>query len=50
MHLTLKRLESAGSGELWWGADWEIGDILVETGAVEVVWDGEKSEGEPGGV
>jgi hypothetical protein len=30
MHLTLKRLEIAGSGEILWGEGWESGDILVE--------------------
>jgi hypothetical protein len=41
MHLTLKRLEAPGSGEVWWGG------ILVEM--EEEVWDVEQSEGGVGG-
>jgi hypothetical protein len=30
MHLTLKRLESPGSGEVWWGLVWRSRNILME--------------------
>jgi hypothetical protein len=33
MHLTLKRLETPGSLEVWWGMG---GDILMETGGCGV--------------
>jgi hypothetical protein len=39
MHLNLQRLQSSpGSLEIWWGGV-RGGDILVETGDVEEVWD-----------
>ena len=41
MHLTLKRLEVPGSLEVSWG-----GDIHMETGARENVWDMEQEEGD----
>jgi hypothetical protein len=31
MHLTLKRLETPGSREVWWGGGWR--GILIERGA-----------------
>jgi hypothetical protein len=43
MHLTLKRLEAPGNGEVWWGGS---GNILLEMGEKE--WDGKQSEGGPG--
>lgn len=46
MHLTLKRLEVPGNGEVWWG-----GAILLETGLGhegKEEWDEELSEGGPG--
>jgi hypothetical protein len=30
IHLTFKRLEVPGSGEVWWGGGLGDGDILVE--------------------
>ena len=42
MHLTLKRLEAPGSLEVWWC---RRGDIRMETGGREEVWDVEQSEG-----
>jgi hypothetical protein len=36
MHLTLKRLEAPGNGEVWWGWGWGDVDILVEMGLVGV--------------
>jgi hypothetical protein len=42
MHLTLKRLEALGSGQVWWGVD-----ILMEMG--EEVWDVEESKNGLGG-
>jgi hypothetical protein len=42
MHLILKRLEAPGSLEVRWGGG---GDILVDTGDREEVWDVEQSEG-----
>jgi hypothetical protein len=39
MHLTLKRLEAPGSLEVRWDGD---GDIHMETGAGEEVWDVEQ--------
>ena len=44
MHLTLKILEGPGSLEVWWGWRGECGDILMETGDGEKVWDGEQSK------
>ena len=46
MHLTLKRLEAPGSLEVWGVGG---GNILVETGSGEEVWDVEQSEGGQGG-
>ena len=46
MHLTLKRLEASGSLEVWWGRG-RGGDILMETGDGEEVWDMEQSESGP---
>ena len=43
MHLTLKRLEALGSGQVWWGVD-----ILMEMG--EEVWDVEESKIDVGGL
>jgi hypothetical protein len=45
MYLALKRLEAPGSLEVR-GAG--CGDILMETGVREEVWDLEQSEGEQG--
>ena len=42
MHLALKRLETPGSLEVRWGGG---GDIHVETGGEEEVWDVEQLEG-----
>jgi hypothetical protein len=42
MHLTFKRLEAPGSGEVWWSRG---GDILLETG----VGVGDQSGGRLGG-
>ena len=42
MHLALKRLETPGSLEVRWGGG---GDIHVETGGGEEVWDVEQLEG-----
>ena len=42
MHLTLKRLEALGSGQVWWGVD-----ILMEMG--EEVWEVEESKNGLGG-
>jgi hypothetical protein len=40
MHLALKRLEAPGNLEIRWG-----GDIHVETGGGEEVWNVNQSEG-----
>jgi len=45
--LTLKKLEAPGSIEVWWGGGG--GDIYIEIGNGEEEWDGEQSEGGPGG-
>jgi hypothetical protein len=47
MHLTLKRLEAPGSLEVRWGGG---GDIHVETGGWEEVWDVQQPEGGRGGI
>ena len=49
MHLTLKRIKVPGSGEVWWGGWWWGAGILLESGGGEKEWDGEQSEGGPGG-
>jgi hypothetical protein len=51
MHLTLKRLEAPGSGEVWWGRVEEGRDILLERrrrrygmgSSREVDWEGDSS-------
>jgi hypothetical protein len=45
MHLTLKRLEAPGNIEVWWSGGWGGGDILMETGNREEVWNVEQSGG-----
>jgi hypothetical protein len=45
MHLILKRLEAPGSLDVQLGGGWGSGNILVETGNGENVWDVEQSEG-----
>jgi hypothetical protein len=42
MHLTLKRLEAPGNLEVRWGGR---GDIYMETGEKDKVWDVEQSKG-----
>ena len=62
MHLTLKRLEAPGSGEVWWCVcvgGISLGDILLgeeenrdrvwQGSGLGKVWDLEQSEGRPGG-
>jgi hypothetical protein len=51
MHLTLKRLEAPGSGEVWRGGMWGLGGggWGHPSGGREEVWDVEQSEGELGG-
>jgi hypothetical protein len=44
MHLTLKRLEAPGNLEIRWDGGWG-GDIHVETGSREEVWDVKQLEG-----
>jgi hypothetical protein len=50
MHVTLKRLEAPGSGEVWWSKGWVGGGILVETGGWEEIWGVKHSDGGQGGV
>ena len=33
MHMTLKRLEAPGSGEVWWNSGGGVRAILLETGS-----------------